>query len=206
MNPLPFVGAGAGIAQAIVGAINTRKQNKKLENMVNSYQPNKSILDYYNKALSRYNVNPYETNMYQQQKQNANRSLTTGLSVLNRGRGGLGGVASLVQGSNDAMLKAAAAAEGQQGQNLSQLGQATEMKAAEDFKPFEMKYNLTAQKAAANAQLMNAGLSNIFHGTGMVSQNAAMDKEFGTGRIGKAASSRKLSGLGNTAIRMSQPY
>lgn len=162
--PLAIAQGIGGLAQGILGYTQAHKAQKQLEKLVNSYQPNQSIMDYYNKALQRYNVNPYQSRLYQMQTQNAARGLTTGINTLQDRRSALAGVSGLVQGYNDASLKAAAAAEGQQAQALGQLGQATGMKAAEDKYPFQLKYGLLAAKAGGGNQIMNAGLSNIFGG------------------------------------------
>ncbi len=151
-----------GGVQAIAGGIQAHRANKKLEKMVNSYQPNASIMDYYNKALQRYNVNPYQSALYRNATQGAGRGLASGIAAMHNLRSN--NIGGLVQQYNDAQLKAAAAAESQQGAALGQLGQATGMKAQEDFKPFEMKYNLQAMKAAGGAQVANAGISNLFGG------------------------------------------
>lgn len=149
-----------GIAQAVGGAIQEHRAEKKYTKLINSYKPNESIMDYYNKALQRYNINPYTSAMYRQQTQFANRGLATGISALHKARGN--DIAALVQGYNDAGLKAAVTAEGQQGQQLAQLGNAAAMKTQEEKYPFELKANMYAQKAAGGAQRLNAGVSNIF--------------------------------------------
>jgi hypothetical protein len=161
------IGQGVmGLAQTILGGSAAHKAQKQMEGMVNNYQPNQSIMDYYSKALNRYNVNPYNSNLYQMQSNNIQRGTASGINALQDRRSALAGVSSLVQGQNDGLLKAAAAAEGQQGQALNQLGQATGMKAQEDSKKFDMKYNLLAMKAGGNNQTMNAGIQNMFGGMG----------------------------------------
>lgn len=173
------VGAGLGIAQSIIGGVRAHKAEKEMEGMVNGYKPNASILDYYNKALERYNVNPYQSSTYRTQKQNIDRNTAAGMNAAQDRRGGLSAVGVLTQGANDASLKAVAAAEGQQAQALGQLGQATGMKAQEDFKPFEMKYNLKAMKAAGSNQMMNAGLQNVFNGAGAAQDYYTAKKIYG---------------------------
>ena len=127
-------------------------------------------MDYYNKALSRYSTNPYSTTLYNQQKQNADRNLSTGVGMLQNRRSAVGGISSLVAGANDADLRAATAAEGQQGQELNQLGQATGMKAAEDSKKFDLNYNLLAMKAAGANATKAAGIQNIGGGLQNIAQ------------------------------------
>lgn len=167
-----------GGAQAIGGEIRAHRAEKKLENMADNYKPNESIMDFYNKALSRYNVNPYTSNMYNMQKKNIDRNVATGVNALQSRRGAIGGINSLVETANDGYLKAAAGAESQQSQALGQLGQATGMKANEQFKPFEMKYNLLSAKAGGGAQTMNAGLSNIFGGIQSAMDYKMIDKMY----------------------------
>lgn len=172
--------AVGGIVQTIAGARQAKKAQGRLEGMVNSYQPNQSIMDYYNKALSRYNSNPYDSAMYRNSAQMAGRGLTSGINALQDRKSALAGLPSMVSAYNDSGLKAAAQAEGQQAQALSQLGGAAQMKSAEDFKPFEMKYNLLAQKASGGNQIMNSGLQNIFGGLGGASNSYAASQMYGT--------------------------
>lgn len=166
---------GGGLLQSIIGGIGQRKAQKRFEGMLNQspqYKQNESITDYYNKALQRYNVNPYQSDLYKMQEQQANRGLTTGISALQDRRSALSGIGSLIQGRSDSMLRAGSQAEQQQSQNLAQLGNAANAKTSEDAKAFEInkmmpyqaKLNQLAAKASGNAQVTNAGLSNIFGG------------------------------------------
>ncbi len=149
------------VAQGIFGFLKSKKYEKQLQGMVDNYKPNQSIMDYYNKALTKYNANPYQSAMYNQQQKMAGRNLATGISSLQGRRSALAGIGSLVQGANDASLRAAAGAEQDQAQDLSQLGQATGMKAGEDKYKFENKYNLLAMKAGAANSMMNTGIKNL---------------------------------------------
>jgi hypothetical protein len=179
------IGQGVmGLAQTILGGSAAHKAQKQMEGMVNNYQPNQSIMDYYSKALNRYNVNPYNSNLYQMQSNNIQRGTAAGISALQDRRSALAGVSSLVQGQNDGLLKAAATAEGQQGQALSQLGHATGMKAQEDSKKFDMKYNLLAMKAGGGNQTMNAGIQNVFGGAGGLANMATQGLLGGGGNNG----------------------
>lgn len=178
-----------GLGSIIQGAVGLgqvlfsgkRKAEKKLENFTDSYKQNAGITDLYNKALSRYETNPYTSSLYKQQSQNINRNLSTGLNSLNSRRSANAGISSLVQGANDSGLKAAAGAEQAQAQALSQLSQATQIKAAEDFKPFEMKYNLLAQKASGANKTAAAGMQNIFGGISTYQNEQLVNKLYGTG-------------------------
>lgn len=179
--------AGLGLVQGIAGFIQQRKATKALEKMQSpTYTQNKSILDYYNKSLQKYNVNPYNTDLYRMQEQQANRGLASGIGAL-QGRGmALAGVNSLVQGRNDNLLRAGAAAEQQQDAALGRLGQAAGMKTAEDQRafeinqqqPFERKYNLLASKASGGSQIANSGISNIFGAAQSADQMNQINKMF----------------------------
>lgn len=156
--------AGGGLLQGIFGGVARRKAQKELEGMVNNYQPNASILDYYNKALSKYSANPYTSQYYQNQQNQIQRNLSTGINALQDRRSALAGISNSVQMANDATAKAGANAEQQQRQDLGILGAATGMKSAEDRRKFDMKYNLLAQKAGQSATTENMGYRNIFGG------------------------------------------
>ena len=164
-----LIQSGAGLLQSVIGGFGARKNEKKLEQMVNNYQPSASIMDYYGKALARYNANPYTSAGYTAATQANNRNLATGLSSAQSRRGGLAAIGGLVQGANDASLRAAATAEQQQAQNLNQLGQATQLKDREDKYKFENKYNLLSMKAGGANQVANSGLQNLYNGLGSMS-------------------------------------
>ena len=84
LDPLSLITGGAqgllGIGQSIIGGIKQKKAQKDLEGYANSFQPNKSIMDYYNKSLEKYNSNPYQTQQYQQQNNQIQRNLASGLN------------------------------------------------------------------------------------------------------------------------------
>ncbi len=170
---LPLISAGAGLAQAIFGGSKAKKYQKQLEGMQSpTYSANKGILDYYNQALARYNVNPTESALYKRQTRDIDRGLSTGIGALQDRRSGTAGISSLFRSANDAKLDANVAAEQQRDQRFSQLGGAAEMKAGEErtafdinqMQPFERKFNMLAQRAGAANQLANTGLSNLFGG------------------------------------------
>ena len=196
------VTAGAGLLQSFFGGRKAKKAQKELENLQSpTYNPNESVLSYYNNALQRYNVNPYNSTLYKTQQQNIGRGVNQGIGALNNRRSGLAGISSLIQGQNDSLLKAGIAAENLKDQRFSQLGGATQMKAGEDrqafninkMQPFERKYNLLAMKAGANARTANDGLKNIFNGLGTMA---------GGYQLGQGS---KSSGGGGQELAM-QPY
>ena len=171
---MPVIVGGAqaalGIAQGIGGLIQNKRATKALERLQTpTYTPARSISDYYNEAKQRYNTSPYASALYNTQMQNINRSTAAGISGLQSRRLGIGGISSLIQGQNDAMLKASASAEQERDRRFSQYGQASGMMGQEERQafqinkmlPYEKQYNLLAAKAGGGAQIMNAGLQNI---------------------------------------------
>lgn len=174
--PIPIVAAALtaiGIAQTVGGGIKQGKATKAIGKLQSpTYVKNQGILDFYNKALSRYNVSPTDSAMYKRQTRDIDRGVANSISMLNDRRSGTAGASSILRAANDARLDANVAAENQQNQRFGQLGQATNMQANEDDKafqinqyaPFERKYNLLALKASGGTQIANAGISNIFQG------------------------------------------
>ena len=171
-----------GVGQAIFGGRKAKKAQKQMGRMIDSYKPNESIMDYYNKALNRYNSNPYQSTTYQKSIQDAQQTTATGMSGLQGRNAAVGGVSRLAALENQNKLNAASAAEREQGQQLGQLGAATAMRVPEDKYKFEAKYNLLGQKAGAANQTANAGMANIFGGLGTISDYANIDKMYGDGK------------------------
>lgn len=178
----------AGTIQSVLGAIQQNKALKDLNKLQSpTYTPNQSIMNYYNKALSRYGVNPTDSALYKRQTKNALASTAQGLGMLQNNRSGQAGVSSLLKLQNDSLLNAEVAAENQQNQRFGQLGSAAGMKAGEEgkafdinqYQPFERKYNLLAMKAGGGAQIMNAGLSNIFGAASSFGQRDTINKTYG---------------------------
>lgn len=167
-----------GAAQAIGGAIQQHRYSKKYENLINGYVPNQSIMDYYQKALNKYDPNAYNSASYREGKTNINSNLAAGISSSQDRRGALYGISNLVAGANKASLDNVARAEREQAGNLSQLGGATEMKAREDKYKFENLGGLYSAKATGGANIMNAGLSNIFGAGSSLSQMELLKKMY----------------------------
>lgn len=184
--PVPYVAA----AQALLGAgqmlfSGQKKEQKKLEGLANSYTPNASILDYYDKALAKYDPNAYNSASYREGKTRIGSNLATGISATQDRRSGVGSIGSLVAGADRASLSNIANAEQINSAALGRLGQATGMKAAEDKYKFELGYNLQAKKAAAAAEKFNAGISNIGGAISSVGQMSMLDKIYGGGDSGE---------------------
>lgn len=188
---------GGGALQAIIGGGKARKAQKELENMRSPmYGGNKGINDYYTEALGRYQASPYQTAQYNQMMRGAERSASNAIQALQSRRGALAGIGAISSGLTDASNNAIAAAENERNRRFGQLGSATEAKAADEMKkfqineiaPFERNFQLKAMKAAANNQVMNTGLSNVFNGLtnyAMLSGGGQKDKSL----VGSSGSS-----------------
>lgn len=162
-----------GILQMGIGLLGGRRARRALEGLQSPiYTPAKSISDYYTEAKQRYNQSPYASTLYNTQMQSIGRNTAQGIAGLQSRRQGIGGISSLIQGQNDATLKAAAAAEQQKDQRFGQYGQASGAMAGEErqawninkMMPYERRYNMLSQKAQGYNQMFNAGLSNYFGG------------------------------------------
>lgn len=188
--PFPLaagVQAGLGLLQTAAGAIRAKKSERELEGMKSPlYTPNQGILDYYQKALNKYNPNAYNSAGYRQGQQNIGSNLSAGITASQDRRSGLAAISNLVANANRASLSNIANAEAAQARDLSQLGSAAGAKASEDRmafnineqQPFERKYNLKALKASGGNKLMGAGLSNIFGGISSYDQNKQAEKYY----------------------------
>lgn len=196
---IPLAAAGFSAYSTIRASSKAKKSENQLENMANSYKPNASILDFYNKALAKYSPNPYNSQGYTQESNQVNRNLATGLNAAQNRRGGLAALAPLVQGANDANARAAARAEAGQGQALGQLGQAAAAKAQEDFKPFEMKYNLLAMKGAGQRQVQNQSLQNAFNNASSAASMIGSNLDSGNNIWGGAKGSGIFGGGGKSS-------
>lgn len=170
------VGIGAALkgTTGLVQAISARKGAKEraveaqAANMP-KYAGSQSLDQYYQQALQQANTAASQSAMYKQGQNLANRNLAQGISLVQTGNIGQGGVSKLVQGANDASMRNLTQAESQKEQRFGRLGQATQMKSADDLRkfqinqqqPWETKYNLLAAKAAAAAQQQQAGWQNL---------------------------------------------
>lgn len=161
---IPLATAAYGVYQSASASAKRKKAEAALENQVNQEKPDSSILDYYNKALAKYSLNPYQSISYNQQNNQIQRNLATGLNNAQDRRLGLGALGGLVQQANDSSAKAVANADAQGRQDLSVLGGAAQRLSSEKKRLFDMKYNLLAMKAGQSAATENAGYRNIYGG------------------------------------------
>lgn len=182
-----------GLGKAIFSGKKKKEQALERYNQNNApmYKPDKGIQDYFKEAQNKYNVSPYQSQQYQMAEKQANQNEAAGLSNLQGRRSAIGGVANLVNASNNAMAKAGVNAENERNQRFGILGNATQMNAAENRKafntnveqPFERQYNLLAQKAAQAAKQQQSGLNTIGNALGAGTMLA------GSGMLGNGAAS-----------------
>jgi hypothetical protein len=169
---IPILAQGAGSLAQIFGSGKNKRQ-RELEAMTNqtpTYSGGGGIMDFYNKALTRYSNNPYSSPLYAMQMQNAQRATNMGLNALNDRRSALAGVGKLSAIQNDATLRAGIAAENDQARRFGQLGQAAGMQGQEEkyryntnqLNPYLRKLQLAQQKAAGAAAVSSAGIQNMF--------------------------------------------
>lgn len=179
--PVPaLLAAAPAIAQTVGGLFQSlfsgrKKAQREMEGVLNNspkYTANKGIADYYQESLNRYNESPYQSAIYQNAMRNAQRVTAQGIGALQDRRSALAGVGRLAAIQNDATQNAVAQAEGRRDARFSQLGQATQMKAGEDrrafdinvMNPYQQRLQMAQMKASAANARHDAGLQNMFGG------------------------------------------
>lgn len=180
--PIPpaLIAAAPAIAQAAGGLFQTlfsgrKKAQKEMEGVLGkspAYTPNRGISDYYQESLSRYKENPMQSALYQNQMRNAQRVTAQGLGALQDRRSALAGVGRLAAIQNDASQNALVQAERMRDARFGQLGQATQAKAGEERRafdinqltPYQQRLQMAQMKASAANARFDAGLTNLFGG------------------------------------------
>jgi hypothetical protein len=168
-----IAGVGIGAYQAIHGASVASKGQKALERQANEAPQynNRSVNDYYQQALNRYNVDPSNTLQYQRAQQAVNNNLATGINALHNGRAA-GNLPRLIAASDNQLNNAGVQAEQQRNQRFNELGRASQMKAGDDRyafnvnkeQPYQRQYSLTAAMASGGNREESAGIQNVFSG------------------------------------------
>jgi hypothetical protein len=128
-----------------------------------------TLENYYQQRLSAANENPYQSAQYMIARQEADRRLASGLGALQQRGGAISGISKLDLMRTDAQNQAIRNAENYRMQNLNQLGQATQMKTAQDrylydvnqATPFNTMLGIKQMKSAAANERYNAGLNMI---------------------------------------------
>jgi hypothetical protein len=178
----------AGGVQALVNGRKAKRAQAALEGL---QTPTATASAEVNKLYNDASANPYDTLAYRMQQQNINRGVAQGLGALQDRHAGLAGIGGLIRGQNDALLKAGATAEQQQYQKLAN---ATRMKVQDNNRlfdinemlPYQKKFSLLANKAAAANQGVNSGLSNMFGGL----QTGLLGSKLGGGLLGQPGQNR----------------
>jgi hypothetical protein len=210
MEPLTIAAIAAG-AQALGGGLQSifsgrKNREKELNDYAKAsplYTPSRSINDYYQQALNRYNENPYQSQQYQIGAKNIQRATAQGLGALQDRRGGIGGASRLAAAQMSALGNLGAGAEAQRNARFGQYGQAAQAKAGEDYRAFDINqmtpYNRQLQLKQYAAQAandrFNAGLTTASQGLGNMAQLYAA-KEGMSSSVPTSTSSAATNPLG----------
>jgi hypothetical protein len=174
-----LVTAGTGLARVFGSGKDDRQSElEKYAKQSPLYTPSKSIQDYYQQALNRYQENPYQSQQYQVGAMNARKASAQGIGALQDRRSAIGGISRIAAGQNAAMQNLGVQAEAQKNARFGQLGGATQMQAAEKAKEFDINqmtpYNRQLQLKQYAAQAandrFNAGLTTASQGLGNMAQ------------------------------------
>lgn len=167
------MGTGLGIYQGISGEVKSNRAKKDLEKLANNspiYKPDKSIHDYYQEALNRYNQNPYQSAFYTAGQKNIQRGTASALNNL-QGRGSaIAGAGRVALGQDTAMTNLGVQSEAQKNAKFGQLGQAAQANTAENYKAFDIN-NMTPYKTKLGLKEMELSAANEQAASGW--QNAA---------------------------------
>ena len=182
-----LVSAGVqGLAGLYQSATSGRQEK---ENELNAFakqnplaQRSKSIDEYYQNALNRYNENPYQSLQYQIGQKNIQRATAQGLSALQDRRSAIGGVSRLALGQESGLQNLGAQAESQRNARFGQYGQAAQLQNQQDkylfdvnkLTPYNRQFGLKQYGAEAANQRYNAGLQMMGSALGNAAQIGAM--------------------------------
>lgn len=187
---MSFAVLGVGGTIAAVGTLGSLgigaaslAQGKKAQNQAQAnlekqaansplYKPSKEIGQYYQEALNRYKQSPLQSEEYLLGKRNIEGAMASGLAALQDRRAGIGGASKLAANRMNALRNLSAQAESRKSQQLSQLGQAAQMKnreAQQEFDinkmtPYNRQLQLEQMKAQAAGEQYNAGMQMIGSG------------------------------------------
>jgi len=179
------VSTGLGVYTTIKGQEAQDKAQSTLEQQAKNspiYKPDKSINDYYQQALNRYQENPYQSQAYQVGAMNAQKATAQGINALQDRRSAIGGIGRLVAGQNMAMQNLGVQAENYKQQQFNRLGSAAQLKSADyqrqfdinQMTPYNRQLQLEQMKAQAAGERYNAGMQMIGQGLSAGTQAAAI--------------------------------
>jgi hypothetical protein len=169
-----LLGTGFGIYQGINNQSRADKAQTRIDKLAaNSpiYKPDKSIHDYYQLALNRYNENPFQSAGYAESIKQANRTAANTLKA-GQSRGAAIGMASKInQMVQDQKDRAIGGAIQNKNSQFSQLGGATNMQGSQTAKAFDIN-QMTPYKTRLGVDQMQMASANEQAGVGF--QNAAV--------------------------------
>jgi hypothetical protein len=165
-----LIQGAAGLFQSATSGAGAAEKN--LENSITKNplaQRSKSIDDYYQQALNRYQENPYQSAQYMAAQRNADRALASRLKLgqdLNSSLSMAGKADALY---SDTLGQAGGQAEAQRNQRFGQYGQAAQLQNQQDkyifdineMTPYNRKLQLMQMKAQAANERKNAGIGMI---------------------------------------------
>ena len=169
------IASGIGALASGISAIGSNQRRKRRESELDAFakqsplvQESKSLNDYYQQALNRYNENPYQSQQYQLGSMNAQRATAQGIGALQDRRSAIGGISRLQANQMNAMQNLGAQAEAQRNARFGQLGGATQMKTAQDryifdinkMTPYNRQFGLKQLKSAAAAEEYSRDVNN----------------------------------------------
>lgn len=216
---IALAGTAASVGMGAYNAISANKQQKRAQSELERQAANnplrkesKSLNDYYQQALNRYNENPYQSAAYQQTMQNARRTTASGLSALQDRRSAIGGISRLGGMERDASLGAAAQGEQMKAQRFSELGRATQMKKGDEdelfdinvMTPYQRKLQLEQMKGAAAGERYNAGMQMVGQGLSNA-LSYATNLEYTDPELGKKPPKTPLVDTSLTSPKFSMP-
>jgi hypothetical protein len=189
------VGTAGSLAMGGIQMANANKQQKRAQAALERQAQNsplrkesKSLNDYYQQALNRYNESPYQSAAYQQAMQNARRTTASGLGALQDRRSAIGGISRLGGLESGASQRAVAQGEQMQAQRFSELGRDTQMKKSNEdelfdineMTPYQRKLQLEQMKGAAAGERYNAGMQMAGQGlSNALTYATGLDSDFG---------------------------
>ena len=184
------IGLVAAGTQALGGTLQSIfSGRKKAEGDLNAFakqsplaKESKSLNDYYQQALNRYQENPYQSQQYQLGAMNAQRATAQGIGALQDRRSAIGGISRLAATQQNAMQNLGAQAEAQRNARFGQLGQATQAKTAQDkylfdvneMTPYNRQLQLKQLASQAANERYNSGLQMVGGALGNAAQIGAM--------------------------------
>jgi hypothetical protein len=216
------VGTAGSLTMGGIQMANANKQQKRAQAELERQAANsplrkesKSLNDYYQQALNRYQESPYQSAAYQQAMQNARRTTASGISALQDRRSAIGGISRLGGLESRASQGAVAQGEQMQAQRFSELGRATQMKKANEdelfdintMTPYQRKLQLEQMKGAAAGERYNAGMQMVGQGlSNALSYATYMDTPPKTPKVDLEPNLSQVMADTHSAAKLNQSY